>query len=146
MHTEARERLQADLIVDEGVKLHAYQDSLGYWTIGVGRLIDKRKGGGITLSESLYLLDNDIASHWAEAIARWPWIADLDPVRQAAMGNLAFNLGIAGLAKFAPTLEAIRLGAYESAVRRLKGSLWFRQVQPSRSDRIFAMLRGGSDV
>lgn len=23
---------------------HAYQDHLGYWTIGVGRLIDKRKG------------------------------------------------------------------------------------------------------
>lgn len=24
---------------------HAYQDSLGYWTIGVGFLIDGRKGG-----------------------------------------------------------------------------------------------------
>ena len=31
---------------NEGEVLHAYQDHLGFWTIGVGRLIDKRKGGG----------------------------------------------------------------------------------------------------
>ncbi len=37
---------------DEGEVLHAYQDSLGYWTIGIGVLIDKRKGGGITKAES----------------------------------------------------------------------------------------------
>jgi lysozyme len=28
----------------EGRVLHAYRDSLGFWTIGVGRLIDARKG------------------------------------------------------------------------------------------------------
>ena len=30
----------------EGVVPHAYQDSRGYWTIGVGRLIDESLGGG----------------------------------------------------------------------------------------------------
>ena len=29
---------------DEGVKLSAYQDSESFWTIGIGRLIDARKG------------------------------------------------------------------------------------------------------
>jgi lysozyme len=28
---------------DEGRVRHAYQDHLGFWTIGVGRLIDQRK-------------------------------------------------------------------------------------------------------
>jgi lysozyme len=37
---------------DEGEVLHAYQDKYGYWTIGVGRLIDARKGGGISVEES----------------------------------------------------------------------------------------------
>lgn len=34
-----------DLIeAHEGRVLHAYRDSLGFWTVGVGRLIDARKG------------------------------------------------------------------------------------------------------
>ena len=36
----------------EGLRLHAYADSLGYTTIGYGRMIDKRKGGGITEREA----------------------------------------------------------------------------------------------
>ncbi len=145
MNSATRERVVADLIVDEGVVLHAYQDHLGYWTLGVGHLIDKRKGGGITYTQAMMLLEHDIESYWSESLTRWPWMNDLDPVRQACLCQLAFNLGIDGLAKFAPTLEAIRLGDYESAVRRLKASLWYRQVATSRSDRIMKMLREGGD-
>ena len=35
----------AKLIHHEGEALHAYQDHLGFWTIGIGH--HKRKGGGI---------------------------------------------------------------------------------------------------
>jgi hypothetical protein len=52
--------LTAQLRRDEGEVLHAYSDHLGFTTIGVGRLIDKRRGGGITKEESKYLLENDI--------------------------------------------------------------------------------------
>lgn len=55
-----RAELTKQLRRDEGEVLSAYQDHLGYWTIGVGRLIDKRKGGGLTSEESDYLLGNDI--------------------------------------------------------------------------------------
>ena len=51
---------------EEGVVKHAYQDHLGYWTIGVGRLIDKRKGGGLSDEEIDYLLGNDIEKKIAE--------------------------------------------------------------------------------
>lgn len=43
---ELRTKLTAQLRRDEGEKLYAYQDTLGYWTIGIGRLIDRRRGGG----------------------------------------------------------------------------------------------------
>src|SRR3546814_15181122 len=42
---------------EEGRIPHAYPDSLGYWTIGVGRLIDKRKGGRLTNVETDMLLE-----------------------------------------------------------------------------------------
>src|SRR3546814_2848207 len=51
---------------EEGRIPHAYQDSLGYWTIGVGRLIDKRKGGRLTNVDIDMLLANDIADKIAE--------------------------------------------------------------------------------
>ena len=40
--------LPAKLRREEGSRPHAYQDHLGFWTIGVGRLIDVRKGGGLS--------------------------------------------------------------------------------------------------
>jgi lysozyme len=43
-----REHLIAHLRREEGEVLHVYKDHLGYLTIGVGRLIDKRKGGCIS--------------------------------------------------------------------------------------------------
>lgn len=49
--------LAAQLKAEEGRVPHAYQYHLGYWTIGVGRLIDKRKGGGLTPYEVDYLLE-----------------------------------------------------------------------------------------
>ncbi|MEG2578858.1 MAG: hypothetical protein RSA54_14135, partial [Glutamicibacter sp.] len=59
---------------DEGEVLSAYTDHLGYLTIGVGRMIDKRKGGGITAEESAYLLSNDIDKRQAELLRRAPWM------------------------------------------------------------------------
>lgn len=143
MNTETRERLAAHLLVDEGVVLHAYQDHLGYWTIGAGRLIDKRKGGGITYSEAMVLLQNDITKHWDGLIARFPWIAELTPARQAAFANLAFNLGVDGLSKFRFTLAAAERGDWNAVGRGLMHSLWYQQVGRKRSERIITLMLTG---
>ena len=58
---------------EEGVIPHAYQDHLGFWTIGVGRLIDKRKGGGLSADEIDYLLSNDINRFVAGLEKALPW-------------------------------------------------------------------------
>jgi hypothetical protein len=68
------------LIADEDEVLHVYPDHLGFATIGVGRLVDPRKGGGITQEESRYLLRNDIARRIAECEQRFEWWGLLDPV------------------------------------------------------------------
>lgn len=143
MNAESRETLLAHLAEDEGCVLHAYADSLGYLTLGYGRLIDKRRGGGITLSEARMLLSNDVERHWRELIERFPWVEGLDEVRQAVMGNLAFNLGVEGLSHFKNTLADIQRGDYDGAALGLRQSLWFRQVAPSRSGRLIRMLRTG---
>ena len=122
------EALRAQLIDHEGVRLHAYQDSLGFWTIGIGRLIDKRRGGGISHDEALFLLDNDIAETIGELRAALPWFLREDEIRQRAMIDLAFNLGVPGLLKFRNTLAAWERNDYAAAARGLEKSLWYRQV------------------
>ena len=39
---------------------HAYKDSRGYLTIGVGHLIDEELGGGLSEDEIDYLLANNL--------------------------------------------------------------------------------------
>lgn len=138
-------RLHAQLIRHEGMVLHAYQDSLGYWTIGVGRLIDKRKGGRITEAEALSLLDNDIRAHTEHLYGNAAWIADLDRVRRDVLINMAFNLGVAGLLKFKNTLALVREGRFAEAAAAMLKSKWATQVG-GRAVELAEQMRTGEYV
>ncbi|MGH7773729.1 MAG: glycoside hydrolase family protein [Candidatus Binatia bacterium] len=120
--------LKEQLFKHEGFIPHAYQDSLGYWTIGVGRLIDRRRGGKITKEEAQFLLDNDIKRVVAEVHKALPWVLTLNEARQEVLYNMAFNLGMAGLLKFRTTLAWIASGDYENAAGAMLLSKWATQV------------------
>jgi lysozyme len=134
------EILIAELLRDEGFVPHAYQDSLGYWTIGIGRLIDKRKGGGISRMEADFLKFNDIAYGRLALDAKIPWWRELDPVRQRAVQNMAFQLGTGDMG--GATFNLIRDGKYAEASDRLKTWKWARQT-PARAGRVIKMIRTG---
>lgn len=123
-----KDKLIADLIRDEGEVLHAYQDSLGYWTIGVGHLIDKRKGGKISRAASRFMLSEDIDEKMSELDQHIPWWRELSETRQRVLVNMAFNLGTNGLLKFRNTLQAIKEGRYKDAAGGMLKSRWAEQV------------------
>lgn len=125
---------------DEGEVLHAYQDHLGYWTIGVGRLIDKRKGGGISKAESAFLLSNDIAEKEAELDRRLPWWRQLPDARRAVLLAMAFQMGVDGLLSFKNTLAMVKAGDFNGAARGMLASLWARQT-PERAQRMSEQMR-----
>lgn len=113
---------------DEGVERSAYKDSLGYLTIGVGRLIDQRKGGGLSDDEIEYLLQNDIKEKEAELKSRVSFYSSLDDARKGVLLNMAFNLGTDGLLKFRNTLKLVETGQYEKASIEMLNSVWAKQV------------------
>lgn len=127
---------------DEGEVLHAYQDSLGYWTIGIGCLIDKRKGGGITKEESEYLFLNRLRLKMAELDAMIPWWRTLDEPRQGVLLNMAYQMGVDGLLGFVNTLRLIRDGLYEAAADAMLKSKWYVQT-PHRAERLSTQMRKG---
>jgi lysozyme len=112
----------------EGRVEYAYQDSLGYWTIGVGHLIDKRRGGAIPESIIDALLDYDIDAVKAELFKELPDVAKLDEVRQAVLIDMAFNLGVSGLLGFHNFLLAVHKADYAAASVDMLNSRWATQV------------------
>lgn len=130
------------LIREEGSIPHAYKDSLGYLTIGVGRLIDARKGGHLSDDEIDYLLDNDISRIRFELAEALPWMDQLDEPRAAVLIGMAFQMGTDGLLKFVNTLACVRYGQYEDAANGMLASKWARQT-PERAARMAEQMRTG---
>lgn len=139
MRTELTRQLRGD----EGVKAHAYQDHLGFWTIGVGRLVDQRKAGsGLRPEEISFLLNNDIDDRIRELGRRLPWFLDLDPARQGVLLNMSFQMGVDGLLGFKNTLKLVERGAYAQAADNMLLSKWATQT-PERARRMAEQMRSG---
>lgn len=130
---------------EEGEVLTEYKDHLGYSTIGVGRLIDARKGGGITTEESAYLLSNDIQKKLSELERKLPWVKELDEARRGVLLSMAFQMGTDGLLGFKNTLEMVRTGRYTDAAKGMLNSLWAKQT-PQRAKRHSEQMRTGKWV
>ena len=135
------DHLTEQLKRQEGWRDHAYQDHLGYWTIGYGRLIDKSRGGHISKNEGEMLLVNDIRRVLSGVRSALPWFdSKPDHVKQA-LANMAFQMGVAGLMRFRRTLAMVEASDYEAAADNALKSLWARQT-PRRAQEVTDVLRG----
>lgn len=135
-------RILEQLEAEERFVPHAYQDHLGFWTIGIGRLIDKRSGGGITRDEGLYLLGNDVARITHDLLRRFRWFDGLDAARQAVLVGMALQMGIHGLLGFERTLLLIEARQFDKAADAMLASKWATQT-PGRAARMADQMRTG---
>lgn len=134
-----REKLTAQLAKHEGYRQFPYRDTVGKLTIGFGRNLDDV---GILREEAQAMLMNDIDAAERGLRERYDWFADLDPVRQAVLVNLAFNLGIVGLSGFRNTLAMVASGDYEGAATGMLHSKWAGQVGNRAKELATQMLTG----
>lgn len=137
----AIDRIIARLVEDEGEVLHAYQDSHDLWTIGVGRLIDPKKGGGITRDESRYLLANDIRK-WVAIAGQWKWFDSLDWARQGVIICMLHQLGARGVSNFRKMIDALSRRDYDAAANEMIDSGWHKQT-PKRCELMASIMRSG---
>ncbi|WP_436356932.1 glycoside hydrolase family protein [Brevundimonas sp. CEF1] len=138
---EVDSQLIADLKRDEGLRLKAYKDTVGVWTIGYGHA-HVQPGTVWTEAQADTALRQDVLEHNAELAAALPWIAGLDPVRRRVLQNMAFNLGVKGLLGFKNTLAMVQAGDYAGASRGMLASLWAKQVK-GRAVRLAEQMRTG---
>lgn len=139
--------MEGELVRDEGLKLKPYVDSRGVLSIGVGRNL---RDVGITFDEAMAMLRRDIAFHVGQLDRFVPWWRSLDEIRQRALLNMAFNLGVGPspeepegkLLQFRGTLDAIQEGDYLIAGHHLRATPWFSQVG-QRGERVVRMIETG---
>ena len=130
-----------DLKSDEGWRSFAYQDHLGFWTIGWGFLIDERRGGELPREIAEQWLAYAVTKRWGQLLNRHPWIDDQPDDVQRALGNMSYQLGVGGLSKFKKRLQALKDGDRELAAREALDSKWAAQTT-ARAYRVTALIRG----
>lgn len=119
------ERLKHDLKRYEGLKLKPYRDTVGKWTIGVGRNLTDV---GISHEEAEMLLVHDIKRAQEAAQRIVPAFIYLNDVRQDVLINMVFNMGAARFRGFKKMLSAIEEGDTERVASEMLDSRWARQV------------------
>lgn len=128
------DRVRDALKRDEGERLHLYYDH-GVPHIGVGANLmvpvpaDLAEHITITPEASDALLDARMHAAAADLYRFLPWTLSLDEVRQGALIQIVYNMGINNLVtKNKSAVASIERGEYEVAKRLLLGDTWERQI------------------
>ena len=124
--------LYDDLVLDEGMRLKPYVDSVGKLTIGVGRNLDDR---GLLADEIELMLTNDIAQAERDLCVVFPQAQSFSQERKDALSNMLFNLGLTRFNGFKQMIVAINGNDWEEAAIQAMDSKWAQQVG-SRATRI----------
>lgn len=138
-----------DLVHDEDLRLHAYDDATGKElkpgdtlkgnvTIGVGRNLT---GKGVSSVEAMYLSEHDVAEVIND-LQTFSWWPRLNGVRQRALANMRFNLGPQRFREFNGALAALAVGNYSMAASHIRSSKAGRELG-SRYQRIADMVETG---
>lgn len=122
--------------------LHAYKDSRGVWTIGWGTNLQ------------VLVIDQVLADKWrdkkmidnATALQRITAYAALDGVRQGAIQDMAYQLGLGGLLGFHDMWDALAVGNWQAVHDAALDSPWARYETPARAREIALILLTGIEA
>lgn len=145
--------LEAQLKIDEGLRLTSYRCSAGVWSLGYGHNLEAHPDTAYpagprttcTIEQADAWLVSDIAEAEESMLRRWPWMSALPRNVYLALINIVFNMGAARFAGFVQALEAVKSQNYALAADELEDSLWFRQVG-NRGKRVVAQVRRGEEA
>ena len=117
----------------------SYRVIQGKLTIGIGHNLEDNP-----LPDHIIdlLLDSDVATVLSQLDASVPWWRNLDEVRQEALANMCFNMGIASLLGFRNTLRHLKEGRYPDAASGVRNSRYYRQTG-RRGEEVARMIETG---
>lgn len=148
---DALNRLEAQLDLEEGDKLLIYDDATGK-PFKRGDTLKGNLSAGIGLNlmipfdpaELAFMEQNRLAKGRALLVG-YAWYSDQDEVRQVALADIAYNIGVGGLLHWPHFLAFMAAKDYPSAVAEIRSDeLWTSQVGPGRAGRLETMIETGA--
>ena len=142
-----RSQLKKEIIADEGMVKHIYEDHLGYPTFGVGHLITEKdpkwkKSLGTEVSEERVheCLENDLNIVLKDCKILYPDFDDLPEEVQHIIANMMFNLGRPRLSAFKGMKAGVDSKDWNKAADEMVDSRWYKQVT-NRANRLVERMR-----
>lgn len=134
---------------EEGYRGNVYHCSEGYPTVGYGIRVGSQDQPLEHFKDfphiSKRLAEEWLRSHLEDVLKGMEsklnlgYIFELDPVRQAVVASMVYQLGIEGFLKFKKTIKLLEKASYSAAAVEMLDSLWARQT-PARAQRHSHML------
>lgn len=123
--------------LEEGFRPYPYHDSRGFLTVGYGLNLDVPMSERLASVICLWQLDE-----LEFACQQYLWWKACDPVRQAVLLDMAFNMGLEGLSQFHNLLGACVKQDWQTAHDEMLNSAWATQVGTRAQDLARIMLNG----
>lgn len=139
--------LEQNLKRSEALKLVAYIDTTGNYTVGWGhKLAPGHNWRGYVITQDyaagLLVIDVNEASYLAAALPEW---AMLDTqARKDALIELLFEMGENRWRQFVNTRAALLRSDWQAVSNGLLASLWAKQVGPARAGRVASQMATGA--
>ena len=127
---------------EEGYRRFAYEDSVGFATIAIGRCIAEGHGYGIDEDEAMWLLGRDIDRIAKDCEGAFNFWGDVSNNIRETLIMLVFQMGLAGVQRFAKMLRAIENEDWAEASNQLLDSRFAAQT-PARAKRMAKRLARG---
>ena len=143
-------RSQRQLERDEGRRKTPYQDTEGYWSIGIGHCfgskdylcVPKQFWNGMSDDDINALFAADFSHMMALLSTYLPWHTTLPDVYVGVLMNMGFNLGVPGLVMFNQFLDFMKAGRFAEAAADLANTKVAHQL-PERYGRLCEQLKTG---
>lgn len=144
------EHLDAELELEEGDRSLIYDDATGK-TFKKGDTLQGNLSVGIGINlmvpfdpAELAFLEQFRIAKVQKALGAYPWYVAQDDVRQVAIADIAYNVGVAGLLHWPRFLSFMAAKDYPAAVQEIRSdALWLSQVGAARAGRLETMIETG---
>ena len=139
-------KLQEQIMFEEGIKYEIYRCSEGYPTAGIGHLItewdedyfDKPVGTKVSKEQVAKWFEADLGVAIAD-MNQFTEGMNVDENVRECVTEMVFQLGLPRLNKFKKFKQALLDGDIETAQAEMKDSLWYRQTT-NRAERLIEKL------
>ena len=144
----------------EGFRSRVYKDEYGNPTIGYGfnlksgrftqEEVDRWTNEGISKEEAMQVLERE-HKFTRDSLVKYDWFNKLDPVRQGAIVDMAYNMGLGtpggsdGLLSFNNMISALKKGDYDTAAKEVLNSKYANDTK-GRAIEIANLIRFGANA